>query len=72
MSEKKSKLSQFITDIKYSISLKHAAKKEERRLKKIRREKFIKSLFNKEERLRRKKNKVKGLLSDRISSMYFL
>ena len=66
MSEKKSKLSQFITDIKYSISLKHAAKKEERRLKKIRREKFIKSLFNKEERLRRKKNKVKGLLSDRI------
>ena len=66
MSENKSKLSRIITDIKYSIALKREAKKEERRLKKIRRTRMLKSLFSKEERLKRKKNKVKALLSDQI------
>ena len=45
MNENKSKLSRIITDIKYSIALKREAKKEERRLKKIRRTRMLKSLF---------------------------
>ena len=66
MSEIKTKLSRIVSDIKYTVSNKLAAKKEEMRINKIKRERYLKGLFDKEERQKRKKNKVKMLLSDRI------
>ena len=66
MSEKRSKLSQMFSNMKYSFANKRAAKKEENIIKKFKRDKWLKSIFNKEERKNRKKNKVKVLLSDRI------
>ena len=66
MSEFKKKLSQIVSDIKYTFANKLAAAKEERRLNKIKRDRLLKGLFDKEERRKRKMNKVKMLLSDRI------
>ena len=66
MSGIKTKLSQFGTNVKYTFANKLAALKEERRIKKITRERYLKGIFDKEERKKRKKNKVKMLLSDRI------
>ena len=49
MSKIKTKLSQFITDIKYSIANRRAAVKEERRIKKSKCDRFLKGIFDKEE-----------------------
>ena len=57
MSEKKSKLSQMFSNMKYSFANKRAAKKEDNKIKKFKRDKWLKSFFNKEERQKRKKNK---------------
>ena len=66
MSENKTSIFKKISNLKYSITNKRAAKSEEREIKKFQRRKALKGIFDKEERKRRKQNKVKMLLSDRI------
>ena len=66
MSEKKSFIKTLISNIKYTLANKIAARGEENNIKKHQRNKTLKALFDKEERKNRKKNKVKAPLSDRI------
>lgn len=66
MSEKKSKLSQLFLNMKYSFANKRAAKREERKIKSYKRQRWLKGILDKEERQKRKQNKVKVLLSDKI------